>query len=267
MKINFIPIVSIMIFLVASCSPEIHGKKASEDRQLKVLAYNIHHANPPSKPDVIDIEAIASVILESEAELVALQEVDVRTERSGKDLHQAAKLAELTGMHYYFSKSIDYQGGEYGNAILSKYPIENSEVLPLPAEEGTEPRMLLVAEVNLPNGETIKFASTHLDYTSKTIAHKQAEAITSFFEKERLPVVMGGDFNSVPGSDAINHLDGFFKRSCQEDCPPTIPVINPNREIDFIMFSPKDHFRVITHRTIGETYASDHLPLMAEMSW
>ncbi|MEX2512637.1 MAG: endonuclease/exonuclease/phosphatase family protein [Cyclobacteriaceae bacterium] len=267
MKLIYIPIISLMVFFVVSCSQETHRKRASEYRQLKILAYNIHHANPPSQPNLIDLEAIAKVILESEAELVALQEVDVHTSRSGKEMDQAAELAKLTGMHYYFSKSIEYQGGEYGNAILSKYPIENQEKLSLPAEEGTEPRAILVVEVTLPKGKTIKFGSTHLDYTSKTNAHQQAEAITSFFEEEKLPVVLGGDFNAVPGSDAINQLDGLFKRTCEEDCPPTIPVINPNRVIDFIIFSPKDHFRVITHRTINETYASDHLPLFAELSW
>lgn len=234
---------------------------------LKVLAYNIHHANPPSRPGFIDIPAIARVISESGAELVALQEVDVYTERSGKDLHQAKALAEETGMHYYFFKSIDHQGGEYGNAILSKYPIEESKGYPLPFEEGTEPRAVIVVTVTLPSGERIKFASTHLDFSSDSIARMQAEKITEIFEDEALPVILAGDFNTTPDSETINHLDQHFTRTCREDCPPTIPVVNPHRVIDFIMFSPKNHFEVGTHKTINETYASDHLPVYAELLW
>jgi endonuclease/exonuclease/phosphatase family metal-dependent hydrolase len=242
-----------------------HEETEGEKHTLKVLAYNIHHANPPSRPGFIDIPAIARVITESGAELVALQEVDVHTERSGKDLHQAKALAEETGMHYYFFKSIDHQGGEYGNAILSKYPIEESKGYPLPYEEGTEPRAVIVVTVSLPSGERIRFASTHLDFSSDSNALMQARKITEIFEDEQLPVIMAGDFNTTPDSETINHLDQHFTRTCRADCPPTIPVVNPRRTIDFIMFSPKDYFQVKTHHTIEETYASDHLPVYAEL--
>src|SRR5690554_4405995 len=89
-------------------------KKAKTTQSLKVLSYNIHHANPPSKPDFIDLPAIAKVINESDADLVALQEVDVNTIRSGKGINQTEELGRLTNRHYFFVKGIDYQGGEYG---------------------------------------------------------------------------------------------------------------------------------------------------------
>src|SRR5690606_41175307 len=69
-------------------------------QHLKVLSYNIHHANPPSKPDVIDMEAIARVINDSGADIVGLQEVDIHVSRS-EMINQAEKLAELTGMDDY----------------------------------------------------------------------------------------------------------------------------------------------------------------------
>src|SRR5690606_1629000 len=119
--------------------------------EIKILSYNIHHANPPSKPDLIDLEAIAKVIMESGADLVAVQEVDVYTERSGKESHQAEELARLTDMFYFFSKGIDYQGGEYGTAILSKYPISDMQRHELPNLEGvnSEPRTLAVVTVTI----------------------------------------------------------------------------------------------------------------------
>src|SRR5699024_4851423 len=137
---------------------------------LRVVTYNIHHANPPAKPGVIDVEGIARVIKETGAELVALQEVDVNTTRSGLELNQAKKLDQLTDMHYFFSKSIDFQGGRYGNAVLSKFPIVDSLALNLPIDEqiGGEKRSVAAITVELPAGQQIIFASTHLGFKSET---------------------------------------------------------------------------------------------------
>ena len=79
---------------------------------IRVLSYNIHHANPPSRADLIDMKAIANVILSERPDLVALQEADVYTSRSGSSLHQAEELGRLTGMKAYFAKAIDYAGGD-----------------------------------------------------------------------------------------------------------------------------------------------------------
>lgn len=241
--------------------------KVFSQNEVKVLAYNIHHANPPSIPDSIDLPAIARVIKDSGADLVALQEVDVHTQRSGSGLHQAKMLAEMTGMYFYFERSISYQGGEYGNAILSRFPIERKEKLQLSSAEDTEPRALLVVKVTLPGGEKLKFASTHLDFSSSTNAANQAKDITAYFEKETLPLIIAGDFNAVIGSAAINELDNHFTRTCQDDCPPTIPVVDPQKAIDFIFYRPHQDIGVMEHRVINETYASDHLPVLATLAW
>ncbi|MDN3688369.1 endonuclease/exonuclease/phosphatase family protein [Cyclobacterium jeungdonense] len=255
----------LLFFSVLGLFPSyIYGQ---EQPRVRVLAYNIHHANPPSNPDSIDLPAIARVIRESKADLVALQEVDVYTQRSGKGLHQAAVLADLTGMYYYFSKSITHQGGEYGNAILSRFPIESAEKIALSAEDGTEPRTLLSVQVSLPGGKKILFASTHLDFSNASNTARQAADITGHFEKATLPIILAGDFNASPGSDAINELDSYFKRSCEENCPPTIPVVNPKRTIDFIFYKAAGSLAVTGHHVIPETYASDHLPVLATFTW
>ena len=119
---------------------------------ITVLCYNIHHANPPSRPNLIDIHAIATVIKQQQPDVVALQEVDVYTTRSGKTLHQADELARLTGMKAYFAKAIDYAGGAYGVAILSKFPMENWKNTPLPTDDATkgEHRTLVSVTLLLP---------------------------------------------------------------------------------------------------------------------
>jgi len=231
---------------------------------LKVLTYNIHHANPPSKPEFIDLQAIAKVIMESGAELVALQEVDVNTTRSGKTSDQAEALAKLTGMEFSFSKGIDYQGGEYGTAILSKYPLLDHQRFELPNLESvnSEPRTLAVATIVI-RGTKVKFGNTHLDYTNAENNLLQVKRIVEIFEDENLPVILGGDFNAVPESASIQLLDQHFVRSCIENCAFTSPQSQPKRTIDYIMVSSDSNWEILEHQVIEETYASDHRPVLA----
>lgn len=238
----------------------------TEGLDIKVLSYNVHHCNPPSNPGLIDVNRIAKVIIDSKADLVGLQEIDVNNERSGMNLDQAAKLAELTGMKFYFSKGIDYKGGSYGTAILSKYTISKEETLPLPREAGTEQRTLSVLTVKLPEGKQVRFGNTHLDFTSDTNALAQAKAITAYFEKEELPVILVGDFNVEAASLTMAHLDKTFDRTCEQGCPHTIPVVNPRKTIDFILYSEGFGIQTMFHEVIQEHYASDHLPVLAKLN-
>lgn len=97
-----------VILALFSCqvdsSEQIVGNKpeVSEEgsgMELTVLSYNVHHCNPPSKPGVIDLDAVANVLKNSEAAIIGLQEIDVFTERSGKDLDMTKELAERADYH------------------------------------------------------------------------------------------------------------------------------------------------------------------------
>jgi endonuclease/exonuclease/phosphatase family metal-dependent hydrolase len=234
---------------------------------IKVISYNIHHANPPSRPGLIDLDAIARVINEQQPHFVALQEVDVRTGRSGRDVHEAEALAARTGMHSFFAKAIPYDGGEYGIAVLSRYPIKEGHAYALPAVPGVkaEPRALCAVTVVLPGGRELVMASTHLDVTrSDSNRILQAREISHILGKAGMPVILAGDMNAREGSAALQVLDSTFARTCHH-CPFTIPVEMPDRAIDFIMYTPADAFRVMQHQVIPERYASDHLPVQATL--
>jgi len=234
-------------------------------RTLKVLTYNIHHANPPSKPGVIDVNAVAKVISESGADLVALQEIDVHTLRCGKDLDEAAELAKLSGLKfYYFAKSRDWEGGDYGLAILSKFPILHSETLPLPLEDG-EHRSLGAIIIEPVPGKKILFADTHLDLKPSNRV-LQVKAIKDYFAKQDLPAILCGDFNSTPDSETICSLDQMFQRSSIAS-GLTFPMDKPDREIDFVMVRPGEKFSVKNHVVIPEQYASDHRPVSVTLSY
>ncbi|RZJ78288.1 MAG: endonuclease [Flavobacterium sp.] len=231
------------------------------------MSYNIHHANPPSKPELIDIEAIANVIAKENPDLVALQEVDVDTKRSGST-NQANALAEKLKMEVFFAKAIDHDGGDYGVAILSKFKIDDTATLRLPSVQSLkgEPRILAIATVSLPNGKKLRFGSTHLDaQKAETNRLMQANELVAIAKKQAHPFIMAGDWNAKPESETVKILDNAFTRTCQ-DCEFTIPVINPKSAIDFISFSKKSPFKIVSHKVIPERYASDHLPIVAELS-
>lgn len=266
--LKFIQAAVLLMFGCAVVSSSVAAKKLKEIDTLgiRVLSYNIHHANPPSRPDYIDLKAIAQVISAQRPDIVALQEVDVNTIRSGKSLHQADELGRMTGMKAYFAKSIDYGGGEYGIAILSKYPMKEmkSHRLPTAQSTGGELRILVTAVIELPGGKEILFANTHLDaQANDTNRILQAEKIVDILQQEKLPVILAGDFNAVASTRVINKFDEHFTRSCIHNCEFTIPVIEPNKTIDYIAWAPKIKFKASHHQVIPETYASDHRPVLA----
>ncbi len=257
----FLFLIALLPSLAIACTFEAPAKT----KRITVMTYNIHHCNPPSAGAKIDMEAIARVINKEKPDLVALQEVDVNTERSGKGLHQARELARLTGMHAYFSKAIDHQGGDYGVAVLSKFPIVDSSriILPVDPAIGGEIRTLATITVDAGRGQKLIFACTHLDLKEANRL-TQADLILKHLEGSTLPVILGGDFNALADSKVVRQLEQRFTRSCQ-DCKPTIPVEKPNRAIDFIMFSNDGRVKPLSTRVIDEQYASDHLPVVAEL--
>lgn len=254
------------MMILSSCAEKLTtSKHASETAQnLRVLCYNIHHCNPPSTPGKIDIDAIAKVIKAQKPDLVSLQEVDVNTIRSG-NINQASLLAEKLQMNFFFAKAIDHDGGQYGVAILSKYPITEQVIHRLTTQAGTkgEPRVLATVLVNLPGGKKVRFGATHLDAQKEdTNRLLQMKDINDLAQLEKLPFIIAGDLNAMPGSAPINLFDKQFTRTCT-NCEFTIPVINPKKAIDFIGFNKTNQIEVISHQVIPERYTSDHLPIFS----
>jgi endonuclease/exonuclease/phosphatase family metal-dependent hydrolase len=228
------------------------------------MSYNIHIGVPPTKPGTTDIEAIVRAIKSQDPDIIALQEVDVNTVRTGK-INEAAIIAEKLKMNFFFAKAIDHDGGDYGVAILSKYPLSETKIHRLPTVEGTkgEPRVMATAKITLKNGMEIRFASTHLDAGKNLVnREKQIAEILAISSSETLPLIIAGDFNAPEGSSVIKKMDEMFTRTCQE-CAPTFPVVKPRTAIDFIAFSNSSKFKVISHTVVQEHYASDHLPIVA----
>jgi len=230
---------------------------------LRLFSYNIHHGE--GEDGVVDLDRTGDVIAAADPDLVALQEVDKNTTRSGY-VDQAKVLAQRLGMEYRFMKNLDYQGGEYGNALLSRYPIQATYLHPLPANGG-EPRGALeeVVEVLDLYGRTnsLSFISLHLDHLSDTSRVSQVQTLLADLSSRSHPVVLAGDFNARPTEGSIALLESNGYDPLDPSGTFTYPSGAPNRKIDYIMAKGLS-VSESTFQVIAETMASDHRPLLAE---
>ncbi len=232
---------------------------------IKVMTYNIHVGIPPSGSSP-NLPAIAAVINAASPDLVALQEVDKNTTRSG-GVDQAAFLAGATGMHHYFAKAINRFGGEYGIAILSKYPIVETFRQELPMVEGVagEQRVIAIVAVMI-NGQKIYFGNTHFDIVE---VHKEVQATKTVEIAQGItgPFILAGDFNAVPTTQPMLTLRAAFTMPCT-NCGFTASAVNPTKAIDHVIYNSQvlQTKFVSKYEVINENEASDHLPVVATFS-
>jgi len=265
-----IPIISLAILLFTGCD-KTEAPAPQEEKQsfINVVTYNIHHGNPPTREaGYIDLNTIAHTIRKTGAHLVALQELDSVTNRSGKTF-QLKLLADMLGMQYYYGKAIPYQGGGYGVGILSKFPISEARTIVLPKVEGFEgeDRVLALVKVTLPDEKAFYFGSTHLDVTLEENRFLQAREIVNVARTLDAPVIVGGDFNSTDDKVPMAELFKHFKDASTAK-QPTIPVTKPTRRIDYILFAGSDDFQVLREEVLTEdNYGSDHLAFWARLTY
>ena len=235
---------------------------ADEPLRLRVLSYNIHHAE--GVDGQLDLKRIATVIQSVEPDLVALQEVDKQVTRS-QAVDQPAELARLTQMHVGFGGNIELQGGHYGNAILSRFPIQAHNNIRLPNFDNGEQRGAIAAEIAIPgHAQPLLLLATHLDHRRdgrERVA--SAEALNQLVaEQPQRPALLAGDLNDIHGSRTLQEFAKQWTHSTPEPLP-TIPVTTPSRQIDFVLYHPQPRWKVIEVQVLDEPVASDHRPILA----
>jgi endonuclease/exonuclease/phosphatase family metal-dependent hydrolase len=240
------------------------GGCAAERPQLRVLSYNIHHGE--GMDDRFDLPRLAQVIEAQQPDLVSLQEVDRETTRaSGAD--QAAELGRLTGMHAAYGPAMDYAGGEYGVAILSRLPFVRVENHPLPHTDGYEPRTALAARVDVEGIGEVVFIATHFQHNLAADRTAQASAINDLFVGEDATMILVGDLNAEPGSEPMETLRRYWEMSEGDPPRPTFPSSEPRKKIDYVLLRPPYRWIVVESRVIDEPVASDHCPLLVVLEW
>ena len=221
---------------------------AEETRALRVLCYNIHYGQ--GNDGRYDLERLAAVIAAAKPDLVALQEVDVGVNRSGR-VHQAQRLGELTDMKVRFGPTQHYDGGLYGNAVLTRLPILDVVIHPLPYTEATPqrvtyPRGAIAVTVRGPDGEPLRFVSTHFQHNVPEDRVAEAKAINALFaaDDDPVPTILAGDINAVPDSEPVQTLLARWTNAIDEAAAPTVPSQEPTSRIDYLFYRPASRFRV-----------------------
>ncbi|MCX6134635.1 MAG: endonuclease/exonuclease/phosphatase family protein [Ignavibacteriales bacterium] len=258
------------LLLSAGCSSSRYSGSGSA---LRIMTWNIHHGEGLDRK--VDVDRIAKIILSEKPDVVALQEVDRGVERSGK-IDIITRLADLTDMTYAFGKTISYQGGDYGNAFLTRFPILEERNLLYKMIHPGEQRGLLQVVLDV-RGEEIVVANTHLesradDSARSTSAAELTRALRGYSSR---PVILCGDFNDVPGSRVIAELKKDFRDSWDQVARGAgfpFPSEMPGKRIDYIFMlnssqpdsaSAASRLRAVSARVL-QSSASDHLPLIVE---
>jgi len=236
---------------------------AASKLKLRVMTYNIHVGVGMDKQ--LDLDRIADVIKQQHPDLVGLQEVDRGVTRT-KGIDEIAELARLTGMQFAFAHNLDYQGGQYGVAILSRLPIMKTDHRMYLNKREAERRGMLRVEVQL-NGHTISLVTTHLDYQHEDGRVFEATQMLDFLKEQPGPLILVGDFNVEPTGESYQLVAKQFTDAWlvtkQKDPGFSYPADKPLKRIDYILFKPAE----VKAKKIWvvNTLAPDHVPVVAEL--
>jgi endonuclease/exonuclease/phosphatase family metal-dependent hydrolase len=173
-------------------------------------------------------------------------------------------------MYFVFGKSLDFQNGEYGIAILSRFPLDSVEVVSItpPADSlsetfrRAEPRRALSVLVRTP-WKMLRVINTHLDYhpsdSLRVIEmHRLLTYENSLFQR---PTLLVGDFNDTPASRTLELTRPKWKNAGPKFSQLTFPSDTPEKRIDYILVHGT--LKPVKAEIIGEQI-SDHLGVLVE---
>ncbi|MDR1525190.1 MAG: metallophosphoesterase, partial [Tannerella sp.] len=223
-----------------------------EENSIRMMSYNVR--NCTGMDNLTDYQRVADVINRILPDVVALQELDSATVRSG-GVFVLKELAERTLMHHTYAPAIDFQGGKYGVGILSKEKPIGFRQIPLP---GNEKRTLLVAEFS-----RYFFCCTHLALEQENREHSVSLILETLKDIDK-PLFLAGDMNAAYNSPELKALSEKFTL-LNDSRKNTFPADNPDRCIDFIYGIKNNGYSVPGQSVLNEPLASDHLPLYADV--
>lgn len=263
------------LLLAAAAAPRNAAVRAEPARgrvRLNVMSYNIHVGIGMDKK--LDLARIAEVIKRHRADIVGLQEVDRGVERTGR-VDEIKELARLTGMDYAFAHNLDYQGGQYGVAVLSRFPVLAIDHRRFANRRERERRGFLRVEVEV-EGRRLNFVTTHLDYQFLDGRVFETEQLLKALEDVRGPLIVAGDFNEEPPGGAYEMMlkagfaDGWTRAcaACAADhkSGPTYPADKPTKRIDYVFYRNLGG-DVHAAASVPDTLASDHRPLVVTLKF
>lgn len=236
----------------------LFSDKVPERLSITVMSYNIHHGADQNERNTLD--SMGHFIRSSGADIIGLQEVDSFCERTGK-VHQMQHLADISGLHAAFVRHFAFQGGAYGQGLLSRYPIrsiENIRLSLLKPDSLRQSLALIVGEIELPGNKRILVANAHFSLDSDT-RMVQAQEVLSYLEQRKMPAIFMGDLNALPEAPEIQMLCKKMTIISSRSVP-TFSATQPTKTIDYIFSNRLLKIRNAHAKVIPVLY-SDHLPV------
>jgi endonuclease/exonuclease/phosphatase family metal-dependent hydrolase len=165
----------------------------------------------------------------------------------------------MTGHHATFGAAVNYSGGKYGVAVLSKEKPKSWRTVKLPCS--SEERVFLIVEF-----EDYYFCSTHFSLLEE-YRLKAVDIIAEEASKLDKPVIIAGDLNALPESSVLSSLRKNFEVFEKSGSPLTFPASAPNREIDYVALykTPRYYPIVYEHYVVNAPVESDHRPIFASV--
>lgn len=226
-------------------------------RSLKFMSFNIQGHAAAKRED--HLPKLAEVIAAVKPDVVGLQEVHCRT-RAGP-VHQGESLASLTGMNLWFGRSCAMDGGDYGNAILTRGTIDAAEVHPLPGSG--EPRSVLEADITV-DGAGFTFFVTHLAAWGRLLRVSRLRQIATLADitaRSKRPHVLVGDFNVPPAAEEMQILLSHGHLRVVGDMKEvTFPMTR--QRLDYVFTDPQ--WTVLSSEVVRRG-PSDHWPIVVEL--
>jgi endonuclease/exonuclease/phosphatase family metal-dependent hydrolase len=232
-------------------------------KTIRVMTYNIHVGVGMDKK--LDLRRIADVINKEKPDLVGLQEVDRGVQRTQR-IDEIAELSKLTRMDHAFAFNLPYQGGQYGVAILSRFPIRATDHRLYKNLREAERRGLIRAEIRI-DGRLVHFVTTHLDYQHDDGRLFEAQQMLGALTDVKGPLIVVGDFNDTPAGETYKLMRSLFEDAWAirpTDEGFSYPADKPSKRIDYIFTRRSDEIRTKRAWVIN-TLASDHVPVVADL--
>jgi len=240
----------------------------ADRRELKILTYNVHSCVGTDRQ--LDPRRIAEVIALSNADIIALQELDVGRKRTG-GVDQAAIIAALLKMEVHFHPALHFEEERYGDAILTAMPTRLVRAGPLPSVGETRGAIWVQVDVG---GWALNVLNTHLGLHSADRKRQIAALLSPDWignvEFQAAPAIVCGDFNAIPSSRAYKSLARLFRDAqlvARAKPKPTFPSRFPLFRIDHVFVSEELQIESAAIPLAPITrLASDHLPLEVSIS-
>ena len=243
--------------------------------KLSIASYNIYHGENKwiqieTGEKIIDLKETANTIRSLDVDLCGLNEVRNQWGEEGF-CNQAEVIARELGWHYYFAKAINIPGGEYGNALVSRYPIRAVRLVPIettPEERDPalryENRILLIADVEVED-KLLTVMVTHFGLRPQEKV-KAVAVTTAAFGESASPTVFMGDLNIKPDSNEYAALSAVMLDTLPDPTGehPTFAHQKPMAKIDYIFTNSLCKTLDAKVPAVG---ISDHRPIVATIEF